>query len=210
MAATFDSLRSDLDSLVGLDLDTTTRDRLLNEGYVELCLRAEYTRQYREFGPTVAGQSNYTLGTNVDRVIKVSVDGYPLAQGSEEVALKIAIGDLQLENAGIWWIDFTSASVEQLAINPTPTESGQSIQGLIVTAPTELATGSDVPVVPSRFTSAISDYAASRGYGMLEDNPDMAAYYQDQFDRKVQLLGELRFSKQGRGVVQMQVQGYHF
>ena len=54
-------------------------------------------------------------------------------------------------------------------------------------------------MVPEEFRQAIVDRAAGTALGLSEDNPDLRAYYDDLFERKVGELRRLTFST-GRDV----------
>jgi hypothetical protein len=119
-------------------------------------------------------------------------------------------GDVYLEANGLYWLSHDSSAVEKLTIYPTPTEAGLTIEALCVVAPTELDDDNTELVVPPRFAQAVVDYAAAYTYGAEEDNPELRSFHEQRFEDRVAELFALRNSRVRRGVVQMQVEGYHF
>lgn len=177
-------------------------------------MRSEWTRATLT-AVTVADQADYSFpsgfsATSGERILEVSVDGNDYGLGSAQQGRQLARGDVFLRGNGLYWISFDASGTEKLTLYPTPTESGLTISILCVREPTELVASTDVPAVPGRFRSAIADYAAAHAFGTIEDNAELRAYYEQQFDTKVAELMALRNSREGRGTAQMLVEGWHY
>lgn len=207
---TMGSLRSDVDNLAGLDLETDERDRLINSAYHELCVRGEWCRARLEFGPGVAGQQDYPIPDGVSRLLTVSVGGVPYTHGSEDEYEHLIAGNLRLTGpGGLFWLQHTEDGVEELSVYPTPGE-GVPIQVLVITAPTPLEEDADTPSVPEEYRSAILDWVCAYEQGYQEDELDRRTFYQQEFERKVAGLKALRLSRGGRGTAQIKIAGIHF
>lgn len=206
---TFGELRSELDDLAGLDLETGERDRLLNEGHRELACKADWYRATIDLGPTVTDQAAYTLPADVYRIIRLGVNGSPFDLASAEDIERLSIGELQLRGDGVYELSFSATNDEQVTIYPTPSTDGYSISALVVERPALMDDDADEPVVPPEYHRAIVDYARGIAIASGEDVPDERAIYMQSFDRAVESLRRLRNSKGRRGVSQVRVVGIH-
>lgn len=210
MSATFGTLRSDVDELAGLDLEEAERDRLINEAVADLCIRTEWTRATVNLGPTVAGQEDYDIPPEVNRVLKLSVGGVPYTRGSEAQKELLDLGDLRLRGrGGLFWSSFGPTGIEQVSLYPAPQSPGQPINALSVIYPEPMTEDTDEPPVPREFRSAILDWVCAYAQGYQEDGLEARAFFQQEFDRKASSLKALRNSRVGRGPAQMQIAGYH-
>lgn len=197
MPDTFGDLRSSLDDLAGVDLDDTQRDDLLNEAHRELAVRSEWYRATIEV-TGVADQTAYTLPSDVYRILNLRVDGEAYKPSFQQQADRLTRGLDTLLVAGIYWQSWGSANERQFSIYPT-VAAGTAISLLVIERPPLMDDDADVPVVPEEFRQAIVDRAAGTALGLSEDNPDLRAYYDDLFERKVGELRRLTFST-GRDV----------
>lgn len=209
MAATLADLRSDVDNLAGLDIEPEERDRLLNEGHVELCVRAEWTRALKEVGPTVADQIAYAY-PDARRILSLSVAGNTYAPTDHESVLSLRAGRLVLRTDGVWWLSYESDGTRKISLYPTPGTAGVSILAECVVEPAELVNDADEPAVPSDFRQALVDYVASLTLGRQEDDPEARELHQAEFERQVQRLSELANMQEGDGPIQAQIAGVHF
>ncbi len=209
MPDTFGDLRAQFDDLVGLDLEDTERDALLNEGHRKLATESEWYKAERELGPTVADQAAYALPTDVYRVLELEVGGYEYKPGDRKQIARLNRHEIVLTpgTAGLWWRSYSSSNVQQISLYPTPGTAGTSIIAYVIERPALMTDDADVPVVPEEFRQAIVDYAAGIGFGGDEDNADMRVFYQDQFDRRVIELRKMAWST-GRAVTSWAIEGW--
>jgi hypothetical protein len=205
--ANLGDLRSDLNSLAGLDLAPDTADRLLNEGTRALVCRAEWLRAGLELGPTAADQEAYSLSGAIHRVRKLKVDGTPYLASSEEQVDELKQNWKSLRCAGVYWISFDGDAAESVSLYPLPTQAGLSIKALCSVYPAILVNDDDEPQVPCEYRRAIVDYAAALAYGYQEDNPELRGFHEDEFNNAVAGLRRLRTAKQAAGPVQVRVAG---
>lgn len=209
MATTFDELRAALDSLAGLDLETTDRDALLNRGHRKMAVEAEWYRFTEDIGPTVADQAAYDPPTDFDRIIKIWVGGYQYKRLSEVEFNDLTNATLRLRARGGYYLAFDASGAETVTLYPTPGTAGTAINVLFVKTPALLSDGTDPIVVPDRFAQGIIDYAASIAYGMGEDNPDMRAYHKGLYEEATADLAALRRLRAGRNVGQARIAPFH-
>jgi hypothetical protein len=208
----FAALRSELDDLAGLDLTTTERDRLLNEGYRKLVCEADWLRAAVEVGPTAVGTDDYALPSTVYRILRLSVNGLPFYPTDEETIQDYTAGDAYYRlpsGSGWYYLTYDSAGAERVSLYPSPTTAGHSIIARAVLRPNLLTADADEPLVPYEYCRYIIEYAKSIAYGSVEDSQDLQAFYRGEFDRGVAELRALRNSKRGRAPVSAKVVGIH-
>lgn len=189
----FQTLQSELDDLAGLDLTSTERDRLLNEGYVELCVRSGWTRKTTVIS-TTTGTELYAA-PDLHQIVWVSVGGFPYDEGDDQMAQELAQGTLALRSNGIYFLTYDASFNEKLQIYPPPTANGVPIQIQHIVAPAALVNAGDVPVTPSFSHRAIVDYAAAQAYGLDEDNAELMGVFLSDFERRVDALRNLRLGR---------------
>jgi hypothetical protein len=209
--ATLATLRADLLTLAGQKLTPAQADALLNEGNSELCVRSEWTRANLSLGPLVDGQAAYTLPATVNRVLKVKINGKPLLPADEETVDQIKADDLRLASGahGLYWLSFNASGVESVSVYPTPglTDVGLSLIANCVVYPAVMDDDNDPPAVPTDFHRAVRDYAAAKAYGFREDNIELRAFHDQEFENAVERLRRLRFARVGRGHTRMRIEG---
>lgn len=207
----FQQLQSDVDSLAGLDLTDEERDRFINEGNLELCVRSGWTRDNLEFGPSVTGQQLYSLPSTFrqpadDRVV---VGNQDFMASSAETVRKIARGDAFLTEAGLWYMDYEDGE-RKLGIYPARSD-GVSITMLCVVTPDQLLDPDDTPPVPWDFRGAIIQYVRARALGYSEDDPEGQDIGYAEFERQVDRLTRLRIeTENGDGPIQVMARGVHY
>lgn len=178
-------------------------------------MRSEWTRKRVTLATTVAAQATYDLPASFDRahgerILEVTVNGTEYSLGDAETVRNLNNGDQYLRGSGIYYTDWDEEGNETITVYPAPSSDGLTISALCVMEPDEMEDGADEPWVPARFRWAIVDYAAAKAFGADEDNPEMRAFYEQEFDRKAAELTMLRYSREGRKAAQMQVEGVHF
>jgi len=209
----FDILRESCDQLAGLDLTPAERDRLINQGHRELCLRARWTRAEIELGPTAEGQTGYPLG-DVRDLIDVEVAGKTYVESDRASVREAQNGSggaapLQLRADGVFYIGFSADRKRELRIWPAGGDGG-SLSIVAVVPPAELDDNNQEPEVPAEFDEAIIDYVESIGRGRLDDDEDARANYSTLFEAAVGRLRVLGTGQGDTGVGQIGVYGVHF
>lgn len=191
-------LISRLTDLAGLDLADPLS--LLVDGHRELCARAEWLQATLNFGPTVAGQQAYDVPSNVEKYLRVAVNAVPFHKVDEAQVQWTNDGVLVYlveSGSGAYYSMSDAAGVEKLVLFPTPGVDGQAISVTSVLTPPDIT--EDVnPVTPIRFDCFIFAWAGWKAYEAQQDNPEMGAYYAQQFEDGVAQLRLLRYSRAGR------------
>lgn len=196
---TFDDLRLFVDEFADLDLDESDRDARINEGYAELCIRAEWTLARKDFGPATEGVELYALGDDVARIRSVRRNGKLLREISEDERDAIESGQAVVTPTdGCYYISSDENAVRQLGFYPAP-KRDDSISARIVRRPTEMIDATDVPDVPYEFRGAIAAYAAAKVYAYSEDDPNLADRANEEFEIGVRRLAQARrkFNRSG-------------
>lgn len=208
--AEFSDLKGAVDDLAGLDVTDTERDRLINEGHIELCVRSGFSKATLNLGPTVAGQAEYTIPATVRKILHLAVNGRPYAPTDDQAMLNQTLGYIESRSDGHWWISYSAAAVRQLSIEPT-TEAGNAISALCVVQPAVMTADSDKPLVPPDFRQAIVDYVAMISLGGAEDDLEGRAFHRDEFERQLARLTNLvNEIESGEGPVQIMISGVHY
>ena len=207
MPDTFGDLRTSFDDLVGLDLDDDERDSLLNQAHRKLAAESEWYRATIELGPTVADQAAYDLPSDVYRVLSLKVSGRTYAPSDDQTAENLTQGLLRLNANGLWYRTFSAANVEQVSLYPVPGTAGLTISAQVVERPALMDDDADVPVVPEEQRQAIVDGACAVAFAGAEDNIELRAFYQEQFEIAKMELRRLR-NKSGTAVRTWAVEGW--
>lgn len=160
-----------------------------------------------EIGPTVADQATYDLPLSYYRALKLAVAGQPYTMADSAMVDEITFGNASLRVGGFFYESFDDSGTEQIALYPTPTSAGDPITLKFVMAPPVLENPGDTPVVDESSHRAIVDYAASKAFASLEDNPDLRGFYEDEFEKAVSQLRHLRRSRTGRGPRTIRIAG---
>lgn len=191
----FADLQSALDDLAGLDLDETHRDALINEGYAEICVRAEWLRGEVELGPGVDDTATYAIPSNVYRVLNLDVNGYRYNPSHREEINRLTNGTSWFGYGvtGAWWISYDDSGTQTVGVYPTPS-TGDTLSALCVLRPDPLEDAGDEPLLPPEFHRTIADFAAAIAFGTVEDNADLRSYHIERVDQKIAELRRLRFS----------------
>lgn len=202
-------LRSDVDDLVGADLAGPVRDRYINEGHVELCTRAQWSKATLEIGPGVAGQSAYDFPATMRLPLRLWVNGSVYDNTDQAGAREIERGLLTVMGDGAWWIEHTDDGSRKIGVNPV--SDGSGIKVLAVVTPAELEDDEDEPLCPPDFRQAIVDYVAGYALGRIEDLTEDREYHQQKFDAEVDRLWRLGNELEGgAGPGQVLLKGVHW
>jgi hypothetical protein len=207
VGASFADLRSQVDDLAQLGLTERERDRLLNEGHAELCVRSEWTKEIIEVGPAVAGQEVYDLPATIRKPLSVTVGGTPYVNTDEATVSSVDSRFQRQSAAGMWWIAYSGG--RRLGVRPAPTGSSIALSAIVY--PDEMTDDEDEPVIPPDFRQGIVDYVTAIALGGGEDSIDDRQAATEEFERQVVRLRALGITyESGEGPAQIQVKGVHF
>ena len=195
-----DDLRVYVDEFADLDLDANDRDARINEGYIELCVRSEWTEARKEFGPAAEGVELYGLGDDVARILSCRLDGSLLREITEDARDAIVAGQTipARIDMGTYYVSSDENGVRQIGVYPAPPR-GAAISARIVRRPSPMLDGADVPGIPYEFRSGIVAYAAAKVYAYSEDDPTLADRAYSEFEMCVRRLSmaKRKFNRSG-------------
>ena len=207
--ATLADLRSQVDDLAGLGLSPTERDRLLNEGHVELCVRSGWSKGTLALGPGVAGQELYPFPATLRKPLKVTVAGLPYTNTDQAALDSYRLGRTYIPGDGAWWINYGATAARSIGI--TPATDGGTISVLGIVTPATMTADADQPIVPPDFRQAIVDYVSAISLGAQEDLIEDRVFHRDEFERQViRLRGLAMEIEEGDATGNVQLAGVHF
>lgn len=201
-----------LNGLSGFDLTDAEALDLINEGYRELCARSEWLRARSTSLVTVANQEDYTLPTDLYRVLKVWVGTAPYYPTDEESVTLIRNNNLSYSaplGSHLYWLEQDATGNDHIALYPIPTSAGDTITLSYVRRPTAL-TGTDEALTPREFDNSILLYAKAVHFESLEDDRQLANDYMSEFDNNVERLRRLRNSRAGRYPQRLRLAGIDY
>ncbi len=160
----------------------TERQRLM-------CSRSGCYRRTASIGPTVAGQRDYALPSDVVQLLEVLIEGLPYEPGrSSDLAAGTRGWLMLLGEGGLAVRDDTESGQTMLAIYPTPQvgvapEPGASVEVRAVCRPPDLVIGEDSTLkVPGEYTAGLVSGAIATGLTRLEKRADLATPFLTEFE----------------------------
>lgn len=170
-----------VNELIGEYVFDVTADaalRALDRKHKRMVRRARLRTSRVSLGSTTAGQRDYTIGIQtIQEVLDIEVGGVPYNRAPRRVQAAFARNALQWSPAyeGLFVDTADTTGLRQIALIPTPSESGLSIVVYAaVEAPTLVALFDNV-LVPDDYTDALVAGAAAT---FLEREPEQLGYAQ--------------------------------
>ena len=183
MAETVAGLISSVKSEASFDVSDATALSWLNRRHKAMVSRARALR-YTASLTSVANQRDYALPANVVEIDEVSVNGLPYGMGIHRDLAMGAQGYLILGGVGGLVVSEESSSgAPEIAIYPTPTEAGLSIQVRAIWYPADLSTSDNSTlIVPDAYIDALIAGAVATGLKRVENRPDLAQPMEQEFN----------------------------
>lgn len=168
---------------------TTRQDSFINRGYHRICEEADWP-----FLQIVAsGTAPLSSLTDIREVIYV-LDTTNNAELQGSTANDIAYLDPNVSTAGTpqyWWLD-------QDTIKVYPTSASASLSVRYVKVPTDLSSGSDTPVLPTRYHPLIVDAAVLEAAKDADDLNTLQVLQAD-YDRRIQEMKRTLLNRNHQG-----------
>lgn len=215
---TFDDATARVRTQGGFDtstsnISTTDVQGWIQDRYKQAVADARYRLVELAVGNTVANQQNYALDTSVVEVLGLKIAGVPYkAAGTREV-WDLDIGNLRLSVprfGGVFTQEYESDGTVDLAIYPTPDDSGDAITALCAVEPDDWSSGT-VSIIPTDLQEAIHVFGPiATGLALIDERLDSATYFENAYSAAVQKLGARRKGRINAGPVQIGVFGYHW
>ncbi len=179
-----------------------------------LCVRSLCIRKRLDIGPTVAEQSNYELPVELLQIKEVTVAGVPFGTGKHPDIAGNALHYIWITGypgTGVTAPDSTPGGAEQIALVPTPSESGLPINVYCVCRPGQLVVGDDTTLgCPVEFDDTVIAGAIATGLEREAMRPDLAASYRQTFEAGcTELLKQVRRRHRGPGPTTIRIHGYN-
>lgn len=179
----------------GFDFDPAQTASLLNEGLKRFAARSEWMKAEVSLGPTVAGQEQYGLPTNVVKLRGLAVAGAPYTAVDVLTLWQYKVSGLPRRVVGAYAERFNDdGNLKTLSLFPIPDTAGIAINGLAVITPDDLS-GNDKLPFPPEFNRGPLDYAKGIAYEDVDENAQAGVYYIARADERAD---ELRLEAQSR------------
>lgn len=189
----------------------------LDQRHKLMCSRSKCFRKKVTLA-TVAGQSAYPVPAEVQEILEVTVAspiagglGVPYAPSKPEDLSAGALGFVWLSGVfvarggGIFVRDESSEGVDEIALYPTPTESGLSVVVSTVCRPGGLELGTAVRT-PPEFDDGLVAGAIATGLERIEARPDIASSAEQKFGIACEeLVRQVRRRFKGQGPSKIRV-----
>jgi hypothetical protein len=190
-------------------IDDATILSWLNESYRRLVGESKWRKSTLELGPTVAGQGQYVVPSDVTDVAALQVAGsQPWLRVSQTDLWEITAGQRTFSGPGVFAPDYKADGTAVVELSPTPDTAGEAISALASVLPSALTTSPDSsPQVPVDFHQAIVDGAIGLGLHRIYERHDAAAPYDARLDAAVQKLERRANSLVGSGPMRAKIWG---
>jgi hypothetical protein len=181
----------------------------INEAVQDALAKSKYRKAVVRFGPTVAGQAQYAIPTNVVNVRTLRVGdsyGYMEIAGIEELwALKGGAASIWPGGFLATYADDAEGSTAEdtkpmIEVYPAPTEDGLVIEGVAAVTPAEITDDTagtyELPLPADLVRPIAVDGAIGIGKLRVDERADLAAPFEK---RRMDAVGEL--TKRANGLV---------
>lgn len=182
----------------------------LTRRHRKMVVRSRCFRKTVSLGSTGAGQRGYALPAEVVEILELRVAGAVYGNARHEDLAQGARGWLWLGgDGGVAARDDDEDGVEMIALYPTPTVAGDSIEIFAAVRPPDLVIGTDSTLrIPEDFTDQLVAGAIATGLRRLEHRPDLAQPYEQDFaDGCEELRRQVQRKHRGSGPQQIRVVG---
>lgn len=208
-----DSVQQLVDDVVQegqFDVSAAQALRWLSRRHRFMVAESRCFRKTVEVGPTVAGQRDYELPSDLVEIMEVLVSGTTYGK-ARHVDLPLGeAGYLILDgDGGIVAPEETSDGAAEIALYPTPGSDGDSITVRGAFLPPDLDTADDSTLkLPGDFSDALVAGAIATGLKRIEHRQDLAAGHEAEFREGVERLRvQTRRKYRGPGPATIRVRG---
>lgn len=164
-------------------------------------------------GTTTASTAVYTVSDDLVNIAWLEVGGgrYDRTSAAHMDALHEET-EFSVPSDHGWFSEAASntGAVKQVRLYPTPTVTGAAITAKASLVPADLDTSTVNPVVPEQIEPYLIAGALADGEARVNKRPDMAQFYEQQFQEGVVELRKLRIGRFGSGPVSIPVKGRNF
>lgn len=199
----------------GFDVARTKVLAVAQQRLEEMVANAQWRLAERDLGPTVVGTFGYDLPadvSDVDSVVLRDASGDTWYERTgERTLLMLRAGRVSWGGQPAFAPFYKADGTPQVQLYPTPDTSGVSIVALTAGRPPAIQdddTPEGSPAIPVDLHPYLRDGSVGVLYKLIEEAPDVAAAFEQQFVAGTELLRRRRNSRLGSGPVQMRVSGY--
>lgn len=208
--ATVQGLIDQVKSEAQFDVADTQALTWLDRRHKKMVVRARAYRKSADIGPTVSGQRDYLLPSDNVEVHEVLVDGMPYGRATHTDLSYGAQGWVVLEGiGGVVTSEEDASGGAELALYPTPTQSGLSVLVRGIFRPDDLVVGQDSRIrVPDEFLDSLVSGAIATGLERQEYRPDLAQMFEQDFsDACEEWRRQIRRRYRGAGPTPIRILG---
>lgn len=182
----------------------------LDRRHKKMVVRARALRKSVSVGPTVANQRDYALPADNVEVHEILVDGTPYGRATHTDLAYGALGWVVLDGVGgVASSEETATGGAEIALYPTPTQSGLTITVRGVFRPADLVVGQDTAImVPDEFLDSLVSGAIATGLARKDYRPDLAQSFEADYENACEeWRRQLRRRYRGAGPTPIRIQG---
>ena len=165
----------------------------LNDAYYDICSREPWPFLEKSTTvDTVAGTDTLSVPSDFNKALRLVIDSQ--AQYLEPARLDDVTSRFAglLTNTGLPFLYYFIG--DTVKVYPIP-DSAYTVTLRYMAVPTELSNNDDTPILPSRHHRAIVLGALVAAYRM-DDDPENAAVFEQQFEKRIATMGEDVWKKQ--------------
>jgi hypothetical protein len=197
----------------GFDSTSTNTPRSIITAWVstqinEALARSKFRKQMREIGPTIAGQSQYAVPSDVVDMRYAVIAGriWRVVSMDDFIDLKVGLRSRRAGVPGVIAASFEADADAVIDLYPTPDQGAQTITAVVAVTVGDLTDETKELPLPLDVQSRIAiDGAIGLGHQRLEEDAESAAPYLQRFEEGVAMLSKRTNTRIGSGPGQIQI-----
>jgi hypothetical protein len=190
-----------------VDEDEAVIRRFIQDRIRRMVANAKWRKVTRELGPTVAGDSSYSVADDVVDVTNIWIGGHRYHSVSQDELVELQQGRAWTRGArGAFAPLFGSDASQGFTIWPTPDTSGDPITAIVATYPADTADGAEPPI-PKDLHHHIWRGAIADALGTGDEDPQ-AAKWEAEYREGEAILAERANSRLKKSTGKIRVPTY--
>lgn len=191
--STLNDYRNELQNHGFTDLPPTILDEFINDAYFDVCSREPWPFLEKSATVnTVGGTATLTMPTDFGKVISMTINAQTMT------LTPIRLDDYAKRYVGRYTDSGTPFSYyfegTVVKVHPVP-DTVYAITLKYLAAPTAMTVSIDTPLLPTRHHRVIALGALVNAY-RLEDDPELAAVFEAQYEKRIQTMREDLWKRQ--------------
>ena len=191
--STLNDYRNELQNHGFTDLPPTILDEFINDAYFDVCSREPWPfLEKTATVNTVGGTATLTMPSDFGKVISMTIDSQGLT------LMPIRLDDYgkryvgSYTDSGVPYAYYFEGSLTK--VHPVP-NAAYAIRLAYLASPVAMSVSIDTPLIPTRHHRVIALGALVNAY-RLEDDPELAAVFEQQYEKRIQTMREDLWKRQ--------------